>query len=115
MSLSRNRDVARAEHVQGGEGHMMRDLLLEGDQLHGKLTYTSCITLEPGCSIGVHTHSGDSEMYFIIEGTGAYTDNDETYAIQPGDVLFCRDGETHGIVNDGSGPLRFVALMQASE
>ena len=31
MSLSRNRDVARAEHVQNGEGHMYRDLLLTED------------------------------------------------------------------------------------
>lgn len=70
MSLSRNRDVAGAEHVQNGEGHMYRDLLLTEDQIHGELTYVSSITLEPGCSIGAHTHSGDNEMYYIYEGTG---------------------------------------------
>lgn len=114
MSLSRNRDVARAEHVQNGEGHMYRDLLLTEDQIHGELTYVSSITLEPGCSIGVHTHSGDNEMYYIYEGTGTYTDGDETYPVQAGDVLFCNDGETHGIANQGNAPLRFVALMQAT-
>ncbi len=114
MSLSRNRDVARAEHVQNGEGHMYRDLLLTEDQIHGELTYVSSITLEPGCSIGVHTHSGDNEMYYIYEGTGTYTDGDETYPVQAGDVLFCNDGETHGIANEGNAPLRFVALMQAT-
>lgn len=115
MSLSRNREVAKAEQVQGGEGYILRDLLLQGDQLHGKLTYASTITLEPGCSIGVHTHTGDSEMYFIYEGAGTYTDNDEAYAVCAGDVLFCKDGETHGIANDSETPLRFVAIMQASE
>lgn len=115
MSLSRNREVAKAEHVQGGEGYILRDLLLQGDQLHGKLTYASTITLDPGCSIGVHTHTGDSEMYFIYEGDGLYTDNDEAYPVQAGDMLFCKDGETHGIKNDGDAPLRFVAIMQASE
>lgn len=115
MSLSRNREVAKAEHVQGGDGYILRDLLLQGDQLHGKLTYASTITLEPGCSIGVHTHTGDSEMYFIYDGSGTYTDGDETYPVQAGDVLFCRDGETHGIANTGSEDLRFVAIMQASE
>ena len=114
MSLSRNRDVARAEHVQNGEGHMYRDLLLTEDQIHGELTYVSSITLEPGCSIGVHTHSGDNEMYYIYEGTGTYTDGDETYPVQAGDVLFCNDGETHEIANEGNAPLRFVALMQAT-
>ena len=114
MSLSRNRDVARAEHVQNGEGHMYRYLLLNDEQIHGELTYVSSITLEPGCSIGVHTHTGDNEMYYIYEGTGTYTDGDETYPVQAGDVLFCNDGETHGIANESSAPLRFVALMQAT-
>lgn len=115
MSLSRNREVAKAEHVQGGEGYILRDLLLQGKQLHGKLTYASTITLEPDCSIGVHTHSGDSEMYFIYEGAGLYTDNDESYPVHAGDVLFCKDGESHGLVNDSDAALRFVAIMQASE
>lgn len=91
-----------------------RDPLLTEDQIHGELTYVSSITLEPGCSIGVHTHSGDNEMYYIYEGTGTYTDGDETYPVQAGDVLFCNDGETHGIANEGNAPLRFVALMQAT-
>lgn len=115
MSLSRNREVAKAENVQGGDGYILRDLLLQGEQLHGQLTYTSSITLESGCSIGVHQHTGDSEMYFIYEGTGIYTDNDETYPVQAGDVLFCADGETHGLANDNDEPLKFVAIMQASE
>lgn len=115
MSLSRDREVAKAEHVQGGEGYILRDLLLQGEQLHGMLTYVSTITLDPGCSIGVHTHTGDSEMYYLYEGAGLYTDNDETYPVQAGDVLFCKDGETHGLENTGSTPLKFIAIMQASE
>ena len=70
MSLSRNRDVARAEHVQNGKGHMYRDLLLTEEQIHGELTYVSSITLEPGCSIGVHTHSGDNEIVINIVRVG---------------------------------------------
>ena len=53
-------------------------------------------------------------MYYIYEGTGTYTDGDETYPVQAGDVLFCNDGETHGIANESNAPLRFVALMQAT-
>jgi quercetin dioxygenase-like cupin family protein len=115
MSLTRNREVAKVEHAQGGKGYILRDLLLQGEQLHGKLTYASTITLDPGCEIGVHTHTGDSEMYFIYEGEGVYTDNAETYPVQPGDMLFCKDGESHGLENTGTNPLRFVAIMQASE
>lgn len=115
MSLSRNREIVKAEHVQGGEGYILRDLLISDDQLHGELTYASAITLEPGCSIGIHQHIGDSEMYFIYEGAGLYTDNAETYSVSAGDVLFCRDGETHGLTNDSNAPLKFVAVIQVSK
>ena len=114
MSVSRNREIAEVTHVQGGEGVMKRDLLLTDDQIHGELTYISSLTLDPGCSIGYHQHTGDSEMYYIFEGSGSYTDNGETYPVSAGDVVFCHDGESHGIVNDGDVPLRMVALMQAS-
>lgn len=114
MSVSRNREIAEVAHVQGGEGVMKRDLLLSDEQIHGELTYISSLVLDPGCSIGYHQHTGDSEMYYIFEGSGSYTDNGETYPVSAGDVVFCRDGESHGIVNDGDVPLRMVALMQAS-
>ena len=108
MSVSRNREIAEVAHVQGGEGIMRRDLLLTDDQIHGELTYISSLTLDPGCSIGYHQHTGDSEMYYIFEGSGSYTDNGETYPVSAGDVVFCRDGESHGIVNDGDAPLRGI-------
>ena len=115
MSVSRNREIAKVAHVQGGEGHILRDLLLSDDQLHGELTYASAITLEPGCSIGTHQHIGDSEMYFIYEGAGLYVDNAETYSVSAGDVVFCRDGETHGLTNDSDTPLKFVAVIQTNK
>jgi quercetin dioxygenase-like cupin family protein len=115
MSLLRNRTIEKAEHVQDGKGYMLKDVLLTDDHLNGKLTFTSSITLDPGCSIGTHTHIGDNEMYFIYEGAGLYTDNDETYPVQAGDVVFCEEGETHSIENDSDAPLKFIAVIQACE
>lgn len=112
MSVVKSREVAKVEHVQGGEGYILRDLLLQESQLNGTCTYVSCITLDPGCEIGNHVHADDSEMYFMIEGKGLYNDNGEELEVCTGDVMFCDKGEEHAIKNNTDKPLKFVALIQ---
>ena len=63
MPVFNNRTPQYVEQVEGGIGRMQRDRLLEGDQLGGICSYVAQISLEPGCSIGIHQHVGDSEMY----------------------------------------------------
>lgn len=112
MPVFNNRTPQYAEQVEGGIGRMQRDRLLEGDQLGGICSYVAQISLEPGCSIGIHQHVGDSEMYFITAGTATYTENDVEYRVEKGDVLYCPDGSFHGILNSGEDMLSFVAVIQ---
>lgn len=112
MSVIRNRKVVKADQVQGGEGYILRDMLLDESQLHGECTYLSCITLEPGCSIGLHAHANDSEIYFMLEGEANYNDNGTKTAVQAGDVLYCPKGSTHSIANNTKAPVKFIALIQ---
>lgn len=109
-----SRDVVYVEHAQGGEGRLGRDVLLTDDQLGGVCSYVAQISLEPGCSLGVHKHEGDSELYFITEGTGLYSDNGVETQVGPGDVTFCPDGGEHGMMNNGTETLKFVAVIQKS-
>ena len=112
MSIIRNREVVKAEHIHGGNGYILRDMLLSDDQLNGVCTYVSCITLDPGCEIGPHTHADDSEMYFLIEGTAVYIDNGEEAEVHAGDVMFCKKGDSHAIKNATDAPVKFVAVIQ---
>ena len=94
------------------------------------------VTIPPGTIEGTHQHIGSEELYFITEGKGfAYmregddpaadakypTVTREIYGIgsrrckelpvQPGSIIFTKSGGMHGIRNDGSEPLRFVAFL----
>lgn len=109
---SQDRTPAYAEHAQGGDGRIERDVLLSGDQLGGACSFVAQISLEPGCSIGVHQHVGDNELYFITEGTGLYNEEGTEHEVSAGDVTFCPEGGTHGIANNGTEMLRFVAVIQ---
>ncbi len=112
MSITRNREVVKAEHINGGNGYILRDILLSENQLNGICTYAACITLDPGCEIGPHAHSEDSEMYFLIEGSAIYTDNGEDFEVHAGDVMFCEKGGSHAIKNASDAPVKFVAIIQ---
>lgn len=67
--------------------------------------------IEKGGSIGKHTHIGDQEAYYILEGKGLYLDNDEEYEVGPGDFLFCKDGDSHSLENIGDIDLKYIALI----
>ena len=49
--------------------------------------------LPPGSSIGVHKHTGEHEIYFILSGKGCANDNGTWVEVGPGDVQHCLDGQ----------------------
>jgi mannose-6-phosphate isomerase-like protein (cupin superfamily) len=99
------------ENFFGGEGHMDSMPLLKDDEFHGKGRVFAVNTLKPGHSIGVHTHKGDFEVYYILKGEGLYHDNGADVRVKAGDVAYTWDGQSHGIINDGAEDLEMIALI----
>ena len=104
-------EVVREERKAGGEGTTVIEKRLAKEQLRDRCGMFSRVTLNPGCSIGVHTHHGNTETYYILSGEGTYTDDGETYPVRPGDITFCPEGHSHGLACAGSEPLIFMALI----
>lgn len=67
--------------------------------------------LEPGASIGLHTHAGSSEIIYILSGTGKALYDGEEEALAPGDCHYCPEGHAHSLINDGSEDLTFFAVV----
>ena len=57
----------------------------------------------PDVPLGSTRITGETETYYILHGTGTYSDNGEKRPVQPGDITFCADGSTHGLENTGDG------------
>ncbi len=68
-------------------------------------------TLPPEASVGVHSHCGNSEIIYILEGTGSAFDGKSWTPVKAGACLYCPEGETHGLKNDGDSPLVFFAVV----
>ncbi|MCL1986020.1 MAG: cupin domain-containing protein [Betaproteobacteria bacterium] len=99
------------EQFWGGEGSMASVPLLADDEFHGKGRVFAVNSLKPGHSIGVHTHKGDFEVYYILKGEGLYHDNGVDVRVKAGDVTYTWDGQCHGMINVGAEDLEMIALV----
>lgn len=67
--------------------------------------------LEPGASIGIHTHDTNCEMVYILEGTGKVLYDGGYELLRAGDCHYCPQGHTHSLINDSAGDLIFFAVV----
>lgn len=96
-------------HFKGGEGSFFVKAWSDGKVkiMEGRL--------EPGCSIGMHTHEGNCEVLFMLEGCGsALLPDGSVEEVPAGTVHYCPDGEGHSLRNLSDEPLRFFAVVPNS-
>ncbi len=68
-------------------------------------------TLAPGAHIGMHTHEGNSEIVYILEGEAVMVCDGECEILRPNDASYCPQGHTHSMRNESDKPLRFFAVV----
>ncbi|MBQ2841068.1 MAG: cupin domain-containing protein [Oscillospiraceae bacterium] len=96
---------------QNGEIKLYLSDLAEFDIKNDKLRTFALANLKAGEEVEFHIHKGECEYYYILSGTGVYTDNQNKIEITPGTVTFTPSGSGHGIKNTGSEMLEFIALI----
>lgn len=69
---------------------------------------TTLAVLQPDGEQRLHRHRPE-QVYFILVGSGLMTVDGETQRVGPGDCVFIPSGKTHGLKNDGEGPLRYFS------
>lgn len=110
--MIRKTQVEQIEGLAGGKGTVTVEHIVTGDELLGAGKMYAKVTLPPGTSIGVHTHTGETEPYFILEGVGDFRDNDGTVTtVTPGDCCLIKPGQCHGMSNPYNADLVFMAFI----
>ena len=91
--------------MRGGEGEMITRMFVNEDTkiMYGRLT--------PGSSIGLHVHETDSEMFYILSGTGKVLCDGQYEPLSAGSVHYCPKGHEHSLINDSDGDLTFFAVV----
>lgn len=111
VSNVQERELIEEINAENGTGRLTLDKLLLPPHAPAALRTYAKATLEPGASVGFHMHSGESESYYIIAGTGEYSDNGEISVVTAGTITYTPSGSGHGIRNIGTEPLEFMALI----
>lgn len=67
--------------------------------------------LEPGATIGLHTHETNSEAIYIISGTADFIYDDGTETVTSGGCHYCPKGHSHSMINNTSEDIVFFAVV----
>lgn len=95
---------------RGGDGAVeCRHLAPQGNP--SKWRFVSVLDFDPGDSIGEHVHSGETELYYILEGEGTVWDDGKAVPVGPGDAVFTGGGASHSIKNTGNAVMRMLAIV----
>ena len=108
-----NIDELKLEHFEKGD-KFESDAVRIGPLLGAKELGYSYDVVPPGkVSCPFHSHRGEEEMFFIVQGPGTLRYGAEARKIRAGDVICCPTGgpETaHQIVNDSDAPLAYLSI-----
>lgn len=89
----------------GGEGTLHAQMRV--DEL-GKILKG---VLDPGSSIGYHSHETSSEIIYILSGAGKVKYDNGEEPLKTGDCHYCPKGHVHSLINNSDSPLEFFAVV----
>ena len=110
MSIMRNADI---EFTPGLVENTRRRILVNADRGSGAITLGELI-MNSGSELPMHTHRIEETMV-ISKGTATVVLGDETYTLEPGDVILAPAGIKHTLANRGDEPMGFLFFYPSVE
>jgi quercetin dioxygenase-like cupin family protein len=98
------------EHMRDGDGSVLIHHIVQGEFLPANCRMLSRITLQPGCSIGEHTHTSEAEIFYILSGHAEMLDAGSAIRLEPGDTCVTNNA-SHSIRCAGSEPVEILAAI----
>ena len=94
---------------KGGEGDFHVHNYFDGR------VHINDVRIEPGTFNGMHEHTGDYEIIYVIEGNVLIRNGDGTEEhLVPGDVTYCPEGSSHSVIAEGNKPVRLLGIVPLS-
>jgi len=100
------------KEMRGGDGEILIQHIWEPEkELRSNTRMFAKLTVNPGCSIGTHSHDQEEEIFYILSGKAEFSDNGTVVTLAPGDTARTGGGESHSIRNIGTDPLELIAFI----
>lgn len=104
-------EVQYIENMHGGDGTIEIISFAKSQELNYRGKFFAKVVVHPGCSIGFHTHTEDSEIIYVENGSLLYSDNGAEKMLSKGDVTVCPSGTGHSMKNVGNDDLVLIATV----
>jgi len=108
MSLKKGSEI---KSIGGDEGTKIKQYFHPHNTLNGINYSIAQFTLEPRKKSKLHKMSS-SEIYYILEGSGNLTINEDTYQLEKDDSMYVPPNSKQFIENTGSINLRFLCIVE---
>lgn len=108
MSLRKNSEI---ESIEGNEGTKIKQYFHPHNTLSGINYSLAHFTLEPGKKSKLHKLSS-SEIYYILEGEGKLTVDEESHILQKDDSAYVSPNAKQFIENSGNEILKFLCIVE---
>ena len=104
------RSLMECQEFVAGDGSVLRELL-HPDKADIAIRYSLAhAKVAPGQTTAPH-RLRTSEVYYIVEGTGRMTIDDESRSVGPGDAIYIPPNAVQRIENTGSGDVIFLCIV----
>jgi mannose-6-phosphate isomerase-like protein (cupin superfamily) len=101
---------ARPIVVPPGQGHRVGNVEFLARTLDTPRFTFGIIEIAAGRELEAHTHAGEDDAFYIVEGELTFTFGDETVKAPPGTFVLAPPGVEHGFRNDCGRPVRMLNI-----
>ena len=108
MNISRKNEREIIKKISPENGILKFDKVIN-DPGASKVRMYAKVVLGIGAEVKFHTHTGESESFYILNGVAEYNDDGEITTLHAGDYTNTTSGHGHGIKNIGCDTLEFMA------
>ena len=99
------------DNCHDGQGRIHVVELIDKKQREPGFSHVCDMFVEPGASVGEHTHVDDEEIYYILDGEGEMILDGVPQAVRAGDLVYTKKGHRHSLKCGPGRPMRVMVVI----
>ncbi len=104
-------EIEEREKMRDGEGVIKILHFFKKEEFKANVRLCAKLIINPSCSIGLHQHLDEDEVFIILKGKGLLFDGKKEIIVEEGDAILTGNGESHSIKNIGKEELEIIAFI----
>lgn len=104
-------EIEKRERMRDGEGVIKILHYFKKDEFKANVRLCAKLTIAPNCSIGLHQHLDEDEVFIISKGKGILFDGINENVVEEGDAILTGNGQFHSIKNIKDEDLEIIAFI----